>query len=366
MIERVHRLIELTHPTTGPSLAFFRVLLASYLLLFQLPIGTTLPDLPASLFHPPPGLPHAFGGFPSAAAVIVGNVVACSLAFMLMIGYRARASAIGLSLSLLLLSAWQFSVGKIDHNLLAVMAPLVFAWSGWDKTWVAGPPPRAANAAVDDGRSGNRCAFLFAMIVGLTMSTAGLAKLYGNWLDTTTSATLGHAISVNWFEQRTALLFEPARRTMSPWMWEAMDWAAVIFELAAGVAFLRRSWWRWWLVVAVFFHAGVWLKFAIVFAPSLVSYAAFVRWESVFPGLRRAPAAGDASPTPTWLWAWAIGVAIVATAHAVVTQTSLWRTFPQDVHGVIFCVPACLIAGVWAARQLIGLLPFGSRTPAAA
>lgn len=359
-MERIHRTIELTHSTSPTSLAFFRVLLASYALLFVLPIGTSLPELSAALFHPPPGLPRLFGGFPSSAAVIVGNVIAASFAFMLLIGYRARATAVGLTLSLLTLNAWQFSAGKIDHGILFVMAPMMFAWSGWHRTWSVGKPATPADASQPtllDGHAGNRCAFLFAMMIGLSMGTAAIAKIYGGWFDVGTSSTLGYAILVNWYDQRPGLLFETARQTMAPWMWEAMDWTAVAFELAAMVAFLRRSWWRWWLVVAVLFHTGVWVKFSIVFAANLLAYAAFVRWDSFWPLASRDDAGDDASRTPAWVWAWAIAIAVVATTHALVAQTSLMRSLPQEARGLIFCVPALAIAAGWALRQLLGLFP---------
>lgn len=369
MIQRTHRWLEEAYPTTPLSLALLRILIALYVLLFVLPIGPHLTDLHPSSFDRPPGVGTLFSGFPSPGWLIAANTVLGSLAFLLMIGFKTRFVSIALTIVWVVLNARLYSASKIDHTILAVILPAAFAFSDWGSRLSVDASRYARLSPEQVARArlwSNRCAALFAICVGIAMFTAGLAKATSGWLDTTDSATLGHAFIRIHFGDQDALLFEPARRLLSPALWEAMDWVTVFFELAFLPAVLHRRVFEAMLCAAVAFHTGVWLMLDIVFHYNLIAYAAFVPLAQLIPRRGDLPSLTAAFDSPsTRGWVVSAGLALIAacTAAAVLTLAPPIETLPPAAMALIVLVPANLIAGGWLVIRLCRLLGASAASP---
>jgi hypothetical protein len=67
----------------------------------------------------------------------------------------------------------------------------------------------------------------------------------------------------------------------NPLFWEALDFAAVIFELGFLVAVFQQRLFRMWMGLAVVFHFSNYLMLGIPFFFNVPVYAAFLPWERI-------------------------------------------------------------------------------------
>jgi predicted DCC family thiol-disulfide oxidoreductase YuxK len=278
--------MEREYEASDLSLAVFRVVYASLLLLLIAPIGTNLLGLPGSAFSPPPGLPRVFPALPGTGWVAGINAAIIVLGGLLLVGWRTRLVSLLLGVVIVLAFAAQYSTGKISHTILVGLTPLVMSLSGWGARLSIDAKRYAA--LPDDQRErlrlwSCRALALLALGIGLAFSTAGYIKANTGWLALDTSATLGHAFSNIHGSGRDPVLFEPFRRHMPAFGWEVMDWGVVVFEFGMLCAVPWRRVFRWVLVVAVSFHFGVLLLFEIWFLTPVPTYAGFVAWALLLP-----------------------------------------------------------------------------------
>lgn len=367
MIGGLHRWLESTHTSTPLSLSIYRLVFAGYVLLFLLPIGVTLPDQSPEVFVPPRGLASMFGGFPSAPWVIAANVVIGSLTTMLLLGWRTRVISIALSLALMIFFARAYSGGKINHNVLALIAPAAMAFTDWGARLSLDAARYAKRSADQQARAqlwSNRCLTLFALAIGMAMFYAGWSKLIHGWIDPGTSATLGHATLNVMASGREPILYEPMRQWLTPWMWELMDWFTLIFELGLLVAVLNRTAFRGGLAVAVAFHVGVIFIFSISFHANIVAYGAFVAWAALLPRAGDLPALGRLQPWPARRAAGTLIVALgVLSTLVIARQQDVASWVPGGAGAALVFVPASLIACGWVVIQACRLLGAADPSP---
>lgn len=249
---------------TSVDLARFRVVFAVVMLL-SLPTYSWLDGVPDALHRPPAGVAALFPGFPPLAVLhVLDAALALSLA-ALAFGVRVTLASWTASLTMLLGSGLAFSLGKIDHNILLVLTPAVLSLAGWAPG--ARPRPQILR--------------LWAFAVGTAMLTAGLAKLSGGWLDPGTHAVQGYVFQQVYAYDLTDWLGSSVTALDPSWIWEPMDWAAVVVEcglIVCAVWSLRAF--RVGLAALSLFHLGVLLLMNIAFVGNLLAYAAFVQWSA--------------------------------------------------------------------------------------
>lgn len=282
------------HPVTSVDLARYRIVYAALTLAF-LPTFSWVAEYPDSLFAPPAGLLGLFDGFPPREVLVALELLLVLSLAALVIGLWVNVASIVASGTLLIGSGFTFSLGKIDHIILLSLAPIFLAAAGWDgrrrvSEWVLR---------------------LFAYVIGLSVLSAGLAKLLGGWLDPTTHATREWAAAYEGWGS-AGPLSDSLLSLRSGWLWEPMDVAAVALE--CGLILLVVNWraFRAGLALLAIFHVAVWLLFGIIYAFNVLVYAAFVPWGRV--------RWWSASP-PRWLLvpiaagAWAIAVSLEGLAN---------------------------------------------------
>ncbi len=262
------------------DLAVFRILYAAYVIVAVLPAASWLHAEVSVFFCPPLSLAACATDLPTAVTVAWWNVALAVAVSLLLVGWQTPASSWATGLLLLLLNSWNYSLGKINHEILLVAVPLTLAGSSWGKR-LSLDSLGTAIARRGEGPIRSRSLTILAFILGVSMFTAGLAKAGTGWLAWGSQATLGHLVNNVIGAQRPSWVAEAFLRIQSPLFWKMADWSALLMELAFGVAFIRGSWMRTVIAAACVFHLGVWLLFGIVFAPNVVAYGAFVSYRAV-------------------------------------------------------------------------------------
>jgi len=282
--------------TSAHDLAIARIAIAGYLLLVHLPRGRWMADLPQAFYNPPLSLAVLTDDFPPEAMVAALNIATFTTAVLLLLGYRTHVASVTTTLALIALNSMVFATGKIDHNILVVLAPAVMAASGWGDAW-------SVDAALgrvrhlEPGRPQPRWPLAWlALIIAIAIATAGLIKADTGWLSLSASSSYGHAMANTMLRARQTWLGSLLLEMPSNPIWEFTDWATVTLELAGLVAVWRARWFRAWCVMLAAFHLAVALQMDLLFEHNLTVYALFVPWAAVIaPIRRRLPAIGRES-----------------------------------------------------------------------
>ena len=279
------------------GLALYRVVYGAFALFVVAPGHgpyarfVPLSDLPASFLHPPPGPFLLLQSPPPSWVVQCGEAALIAALVAVTVGWRTRLASVLATLLMLGLYGLLYSYGKINHNLLFILTPVVMAFSGW-----------GAALSVDSledrrrfgGDTGRRPAagplLLLALLVGFAWFTGGFSKLIGGWLDPSSRAVQGHVIKQVVLRSRVDLLAPFAASLPTSIAWEAADWSTVAFELSALAAVVHIRVARVIASLAVLFHLGTALLMNIgAFVVLLPVYAAFADWDAVAARLRLRP-----------------------------------------------------------------------------
>jgi len=320
------------------DLAIYRVLYASIVLLSEVPVASWLPLAPKAFFFPPLGPAAFFTGTPPASVLLGLNVLLVIFAAMLIVGWRTTLASMGTGLTLLILKAWAYSLGKIDHDIFLVVVPLLLAFSGWGRALSIDarrlPPPEDAPVA-------QLPLALLALVVGFAMFTAGWAKVTSGWLDPSVPATYGHLAKNFFFTGRETFAGRMALQVDSGWFWKAGDWAAVTLELGFLFAAVHRRSLCVWMALATLFHLGVLLLFDIPFPTNPLTYAAFVGYTAV-PAFRSLHLEGRASARSWWL---VLAAAVALGSVATLRGQSIANALRLPLEDVIVWAGAA--GGLW-------------------
>lgn len=256
------------------ELGLFRILYALYLLIFAIPDYTWMSDLPQIFFSPQKmSLGILFSGFPSAVILFTFTLVLIVAASFLLFGIWTRFFSYLLVFTLLLGNSFAFALGKIDHNFLLWMIPLILG-TAWGNGFAI--RPEKVSARVMKYGPGT-----LAFIVAFAMFTAGFIKLMGGWLLPDTHAVYGHFVREYYVNGRQELMANFFMTINSGFFWECLDYGGVLLELGFLLAFFNRKVFRWILVITILFHIMNFFILNIVFVGNYAAYALFINWEGV-------------------------------------------------------------------------------------
>lgn len=265
------------------SLASCRILTALYLLLVISPGHSAqldfsfLASVPDVFYSPPPGPMQLFDDFPSATYFECIHFLLNVCGVALLVGYRTRVVSIAISLLLLAGFGFSYSLGKVNHNILFVLLPLVMSASNWGKAY-------SYDALSERNVSGSPVFWpitLMAFLLGFAMFSAGVPKLLSGWLETSSHAVHRTLVGQYFVNERQDFLAPYLLSFDCPTFWEGLDWATVLFETGFLVAVFHPSSTRLFAGFAVLFHFGVLLVLNISFLNHLVVYALFVDWDTI-------------------------------------------------------------------------------------
>jgi len=280
--KRFQRWIFESFTVTADGLGLLRIFTSLFVLFFLIPgQGSShfvfLSEMPDDFFAPPPGPMMLLHGFPADAVFqILHTVLLFSLAGMLA-GYYTKLASVIAGISILLLQGLIFSIGKVNHEILIAVVPIVMAFSNW-----------GAAFSVDSTRKGfshevhSWPLSLLALLIGFMMFTAGFPKILGGWLDPATQAAQGHLFNQFFVRERDELLAAWFVNFDNIVFWELLDWATVLFEVGFMVAVLSGKWFKRFLCLAVLFHFSTMMMLNIAFLPNFLAYAVFLNWTEIY------------------------------------------------------------------------------------
>ncbi len=343
------------YQTPRLSLSFYRFFLAIFFLTLYVPRYLWISQFPDSFFRPPPGPTYFFfSGFPPHAFFVGLNLMLITALVYLLAGRRVTLATLVVVGGFLIGNSWAYSFGKIDHDILIVIAPLFLLLAGWNGIGPVRSWPLA----------------LWAASVALAMFTAACQKATTGWLDPTTSATLGHSLRNAIFEDRASIAWQLSVQTLPFAAWKAMDYGTVLFEASFPLVVFKRRAFLAACAVACLFHFGVMLVMKIVFITNVVAYASFVRWDIVAARVR---VDGVLARAQQWL-ARRTDAQLLAAASVfslisfqwgnpllLVVMSVLPRAYPVPlilvsiaaVVAAIFIVSQCLPRSIWKGRTRV-------------
>jgi hypothetical protein len=279
-------------PAPARRLAVLRILVGTYAAVWA------LVRLPAHIGHvdqspdrwQPVGLLAPLGA-PLAGAVVVALAIAApALGAAFAAGWRYRVVGPATALVMLAVATLDSAWGQVFHteNLMVLHLLILAAVPGAAdrlalRTGGPDPDPGSGPAPADDVRYGWPVR-LAALVVVLTYTIAGLAKLRIGGLDWLDGDTLRNLVAHD--NMRKALLGDAhspigTRLVAHRWAFPPLAVATLAVELGAGVALLGGRWRTVWVVAAWLFHVGVLALMAVLFAYPLsgVAFAPFFRLE---------------------------------------------------------------------------------------
>ena len=265
------------------SLGIFRWIFGFFLLLFFVPQFSWISQVPDAFFNPlyltPTNLLAQFPGY--IFFTIITLLTITSIVF-LTIGIKARLFNIVLLICWFIGNSFQYSFGKIDHDIMVLALLLCMLFSNWGTYYALLP-----DKPLGDNYSKQALA-LFSVLLAFGFITAGLAKAI-IWVDFDFS-TNGF---LSWFYRgyynlnRNDLL-APIILYLPKWIFEFFDYAAVVFELSAFIALLSsRKWWLVWLLIACLFHLSNTLLLNIPFMNYFLVYLVFVDFSLLLDWVNR-------------------------------------------------------------------------------
>lgn len=270
-----HRVAVSTAPATA-GLGFLRICTGLFLLLIVPPYSYWVGKVPQTFFKPPVlSVMSLLPGFPSTAVMWTVDVVALSLACLLLLGVYSRFTTLAMVGVGVFSSNATMCFGKIDHDGVFWAYLTCMAFSGWGQRLALIPDkPGRPDGPV-------RAMALLGVCIGFAMSAVGVHKALG-WVDfdTSTGGFLGWFAGSYFVNDRRELL-APYVLGVPPVGLELIDYAGVLFESSCFVMLLwgRRAW-RLWLLAACVFHLINTLTLNIPFLQNLLPYWAFVDFSS--------------------------------------------------------------------------------------
>ena len=267
------------YPAKLEQLGLFRILFVAYtIFIVGLPrYADKMADFPSGFFNPPPFFSLFFSELPSLWYFQLSDVLIFITAFLLLIGFKTRLVGIIFSLIIIINNGFVFSTGKIDHSFLVWFCPLVLSFSHWGARFSMD----SLIQKVEDVKAQNWTISFLSMCLGFGFFTSGLIKLVSSWLsfhDSMLRAFFLRNFYVQQKQEYFAKLFENFNAT---WFWESGDWFTILFEIGfLFVIFWPRAF-RFFTLLALFFHGSVLLMFNIGFYNYLVFYLLF--WLPLLP-----------------------------------------------------------------------------------
>ncbi len=214
-------------------------------LLFPLKSAYPIADLSADHFHPPLGPFTLLETFPDPWVIIVIESVTYALLALWVAGVgRWRVGAL-LSCFLMVTSGLTYSTGKIDHDLVILLCPLLLTLGG---KW----PEKS-----------------LTFCLAVYFASSGFAKI--SWLSFDSQASLSWALTYFYGYGKSAPLLAWSLSNFPGWIWEVFDQLTVWFELCVPLVILRPF--RRYIFLSIpLFHLTTILLLGIDFSRLLLIY----------------------------------------------------------------------------------------------
>lgn len=354
-----------SYSPTAEGIALYRIFAALFFLIFLLPdvaFYTTLNSLPNDFFTPPPGPMMLLDQFPPELFLRSVHILLIISWVCILVGFKTKWSSILAGLSMLVLQGFMFSLGKINHEILLSVTPIVMAFSNWGAAFSVD-----SKYGIENKTEGWPLVLL-ALFIGFMMFTAGFPKILGGWLDPSTQATRGHLFNQFFVRERQELLAEFAVRFDVAFVWEFLDWATIIFEIGFLVAVWKAGWTRLFICFAAIFHFSTMMTLNIAFLPNFLAYAAFIKWNTVFQSLKRFQSAIGSQTmmlsSEKFVWILAIVLSLVLLLIRFLSNAGVLMSQEEpSLHELVLLTVAMIIVLIIGTVKFIGIIRPKGDTP---
>lgn len=326
-----HKVVSST-ATSMQSVSVFRIVIGIYLLFITTTTYTWISDLPKALYTPPI-LSFAniiASNFPGRPLLLTIDFLLVATVVCIMLGIYSRiATVIFVVLKIYVLS-FQYSFGKIDHDILLPAMLACMAFSGWGRH-LAIVPDRPSRFD-----SPSKSLSVIAVLIGFGYFSAGIEKaVYWLNFDLNSNGTARWFYTGLYNLQRQPIL-APALKAAPFWFFKVMDVVGVIFELTPMIALLiSRRMWRIWLLFAGAFHLVNYLFFNINFIGNGLVYIAFINYKPVYSYI----ATITRSYVAKAIILAAVGYAAVVRGISILTSKNVGIIFvPDNGNANLYCM----------------------------
>lgn len=267
-----------TYKFNAKHLSLYRLLfLSSVFIITGVPqYSFRIENFPEGFFNPPPFFSLFFNSIlPQTYFNIVDVFIPIGLFFVL-IGFRTKLFGILTSLVIIISNGFIFSTGKIDHSFLIWFLLFILSFSGWGNHYSLDSKFFNKKFKVN-----NWTISLYSMAIGFAFFTAGMVKLVSGWLNTSDSMLRLFFYRNYYIQGKQDYLASNFEFFSNPLFWELGDWFTIFFEIGFLYVIFWPSNFRFFTLLAVFFHGLVLLMFNIAFSSYLVVYLLF--WIPLLP-----------------------------------------------------------------------------------
>ncbi|MDR6527224.1 putative membrane protein YphA (DoxX/SURF4 family) [Chryseobacterium rhizosphaerae] len=271
----MNKLKELPFTSYHPSyefLAFYRIFFSMFLLWIGVSDNSWIHSIPNSAMHPPISILSFIDFIPSETFFVLCRYIMYLGLLLIIIGYKPRIFAIVYMVIYVLTSNYAYSFGKVNHDFVYTLPILIMAFSPWNRTYSFFPEP----VKETDGPAKSWPLFMISLIFSFGMFTAGFSKILGGWLSMDTQYTQIFFSQYRYIIGWNDFLSDFYDGINSKIFWEFLDYFTVFFETVFIIAFLYPKFFRFMLLVTVFFHLNVLLMLNISFMYSIGLYTLFI------------------------------------------------------------------------------------------
>lgn len=272
-----------SYDVKSEGLGLYRIVASLFILFFLIPGAgfehyRYLSSLPSDFYNPPPGPLALLDTFPPFTVFQILYALVILSVLSMLIGYRTKLASILSGIFILFLQGLIYSIGKVNHEILVPLVPIIMAFSHWGNSFsIDAVRPNARTPEAESWPL-----VLISLFIGFMMFTSGWPKILGGWLDPSTHAVKAHLLNQFFVHDREAFLAGYAIQINNDLFWELLDWGTIVFEIGFLIAVRKAKWFKLFLVMAVFFHFSTKMLLNISFLPNFVAYAVFLPWHRLY------------------------------------------------------------------------------------
>lgn len=257
------------YQTLYKSLPIYRIVYVFLVFTVVLPKYLWISNYPDTFFLPRVSFTMFFSNFPDATFFYLLIFLLILSLLALLVGYKTFYSSLAVALFLFIGNGWEYSFGKVNHDIVLILIPLLLAFCSWGEK---------------EAKSGTQSQYyisvipIFALLLALAMLTAAWAKISTGWLDPNVAALPGHLVRNYFVAGRETITASLLLSQGNFQLFKALDYGTIIIETAFILSIFSLKYFRLVCAFACLFHLGVQLSLGISFMPNIIAYGLFVNW----------------------------------------------------------------------------------------
>ena len=251
------------------SLPTYRIIYVFLIFAVVLPKYVWIGKYPDTFFLPRVSFTMFFSNFPDVTFFYLLIFLLILSLLALLVGYKIFYSSLAVTLFLFIGNSWEYSFGKVNHDIVLILIPLLLAFCSWGEREAKSGTQSQYNISVIP---------ILVLLLALAMLTAAWAKISTGWLDPNVAALPGHLVRNYFVAGRETITASLLLSQGSFQLFKALDYGTIIIESAFILSIFSLKYFRLVCAFACLFHFGVQLSLGISFMPNIIAYGLLVNW----------------------------------------------------------------------------------------